>query len=104
MRDSELFINFCALAEITGVSKEDLAALDIQELEILWKRFFLLSERGSISSNSNMQQILDEEKYAEALAEHEIDNIGTIFNIHGLIFFRSLRLGISRSMRLNLFR
>lgn len=75
-RESELLINFNALADITGVRREDLVGLDIQELEILWKRFFLLPETSSLSSNSIMQHILDEEKYAEALVSHEIDNIG----------------------------
>ena len=77
-RNSEILINFNAIADVTGFKREDLVGLDIEELEILWKRFFLLPETTSLSSNSIMQHILDEEKHAEALAAHEIDDIGKI--------------------------
>ncbi|CBY22400.1 unnamed protein product, partial [Oikopleura dioica] len=74
-RNSEILINFNAIADVTGFKREDLVGLDIEELEILWKRCFLLPETTSLSSNSIMQHILDEEKHAEALAAHEIDDI-----------------------------
>jgi hypothetical protein len=100
-RESELLINFNALADITGVRREDLVGLDIQELEILWKRFFLLPETSSLSSNSIMQHILDEEKYAEALVSHEIDNIGKTIKKHYFIFLDILDIefleGVSSS-------
>ena len=76
-RDPELYINMTALVETTGLQRDLLEAMDIEELENLWKRVYLLPEQSSLSSDKMMDRVLDdEEKYAGIFATYEIDNIG----------------------------
>ena len=72
-----------ALVETTGLQRDLLEAMDIEELENLWKRVYLLPEQSSLSSDKMMDRVLDdEEKYAGIFATYEIDNIGNWSSAH----------------------
>lgn len=75
-RDPELYINMTALVETTGLQRDLLEAMDIEELENLWKRIYLYQEASSLSSDKMMDRVLDdEEKYAGIIATYA-DHIG----------------------------
>ncbi|CAG5088109.1 Oidioi.mRNA.OKI2018_I69.PAR.g11733.t1.cds [Oikopleura dioica] len=68
-----------ALVETTGLQRDLFEAMDIEELESLWKRVYLLQEQSSLSSDKMMDRVLDdEEKYAGIFATYEIDNIDSM--------------------------